>query len=77
MINLENNSNKTASCILRTKDLENCLKYKNNTTFLHPIPKFYEQLLDIWYAIPHNEPVQVTDILQEYIRFNARILLRE
>ena len=79
ILNLESNSNsnKTASCILRTRNLDflNFLKYKDNTAFLHPIPKFYEQLLDIWYGIHNSEPVQVDDILQECIWFNARILI--
>ena len=49
--------------------------YKNNTAFLHPIPKFYEQLLDIWYDIQNSEPIQADIILQEYIWFNARLLI--
>ena len=75
ILNLESNSNKTASCILRTRDLENFLKNKKQHCIPSSSSKFYEQLLDIWYDIHNSEPVQVDDILQEHIWFNARILI--
>ena len=37
--------------------------------------EFYEQILDMWYSINNNEPVMITDILNESIWLNERILI--
>ena len=75
ILTVESNCNKTASYILKTDDIGNVLKFKNNINFLHPLPKFYEQLLDMWYGIHNNQPTQLKYILQEYIWFNEYILI--
>ena len=75
ILTVESNCNKTASYILKTDDIGNFLKFKNNIKFLHPLPKFYEQLLDMWYGIHNNQPAQLKYILQEYIWFNEHILI--
>ena len=75
ILTVESNCNKTASYILKTDDIGNFLKFKNNTNFLHPLPKFYEQLLDMWYGIHNNQPIQLKYILQEYLWFNEYILI--
>ena len=69
------NCSKTASFILQTNIIENFLKYKNEIKYLHPVPKFYEQLLDIWYSIHNTEPMTVQEIVQEDIWFNSNILI--
>ena len=65
---------KTASFILKTNNIENFLKYKNEIKYLHPVRKFYELLLDI-YSIHNKEPMTVEEILQEDIWFNSTILI--
>ena len=75
LTNASTNCNKTASFILKTNNVENFLKYKNEVKYLHPVPKFYEQLLDIWYSIHNKEPMTVQEILQEDIWFNSNILI--
>ena len=72
--NAGTNCNKTASFILKTNNVENFLKYKNDIKYLHPVPKLYEQLLDIWYFIHNKKPMTVQEILQENIWFNFNIL---
>ena len=73
--NASTNCNKTASFILKTNNVENFLKYKNEIKYLHTVPKFYEQLLDIWYSIHNKERMTVQEILQEDIWFNSNILI--
>ena len=73
ILTVESNCNKTESYILKTDDIGNFLQYKNNTRFLHP--KFYEQLLDMWYAIHNNQPTQLKYVLQEHIWFDEHILV--
>ena len=67
-----------ASFILETNNIEIFLKYKNEIKYLHPVPKFYEQLLDIWYSIHNKEPLTVEEILQEdilvWVEMVSRIL---
>ena len=75
IIDRATNCNKTAAFILKIENIENFLKYKNSVRFLHPLPKFYEQLLDMWYSIHNTEPTTINDILQENIWYNARILI--
>ena len=75
LANASTNCNKTASFILKTNKVENFLKYKNEIKYLHPVPKFYQQLIDIWYYIHNKEPMTVQEILQEDIWFNCNILI--
>ena len=75
LTNASTNCSKTASFILKTNNIENFLKYKNEIKYLHPVPKFYEQLLDIWYSIHNKEPMTVEETLQEDIWFNSNILI--
>ena len=69
------NCNKTAAFILKIDNIEDFLKYKNSVRFLQSLPKFYEQLLDMWYSIHNTEPTTINEILQENIWYNARILI--
>ena len=75
LTNASMNCSKTASFILKTNNIENFLKYKNEIKYLHPVPKFYEQLLDIRYSIHNTEPMTVQEILQEDIWLNSNILI--
>ena len=75
IIDKTTNCNKTATFILKIENIENFLKYKNSVRFLQPLPKFYEQLLDMWYSIHNTEPTTISEILQENIWYNARILV--
>ena len=75
LTNASTNCSKTASFILKTNNIKNFLKYKNEIKYLHPVPKFYEQLFDIWYSIHNKEPMTVEEILQEDIWFNSNILI--
>ena len=65
----------SAAFILKIEDIENFLKYKNSVRFLQSLPKFYEQLLDMWYSIHNTEKTTINEILQENIWYNARILI--
>ena len=58
------NCKKTAAFILKIENIENFLKYKNSIRFLRSLPKFYEQLLDMWYSIHNTEPTTINEILQ-------------
>jgi len=71
----ETNCNKTATVILKANNVEDFLRYKNNTVYLHTLPAFYTQLLDMWYAIHNTKPTLVKDILNENIWFNEQILI--
>ena len=75
LINTENNCNTTAAFILKTNDVERFLTYKNNTRFLQPLPQFYKQLLDMWYPINNVEPETISEVLNESIWLNERILV--
>ena len=75
LINTENNCNTTAAFILKTNDVERFLTYKNNTRFLQPLPQFYKQLLDMWYSINNVEPETISEVLNESIWLNERILV--
>ena len=75
IIDKAKNCNEMATFILKIENIENFLKYKNSVRFLQPLPKFYEQLLDMWYSIHNTEPTTITEILQENIWYNARILI--
>ena len=75
MINVNSNSNKTASVILKADNVERFLMYKNKTKYLHSLPNFYEQVLDIWYSSHNDEPNIPGDILNETIWYNERILI--
>ena len=75
MLNMESNSNITAGSILRTNDVENFLKHKNNTKFLHPMPQFYKQLIEMWYSVYNIEPLTKHEVLNELIWSNEKILM--
>ena len=76
LTNASTNCSKISSFILKTNNLEIFLKYKNKIKYLHLVPKFYKQLLDIWYSIHNKEPMTVEEeILQEDIWFNSNILI--
>ena len=67
IIDRATNCNKTAAFILKIENIENFLKYKNSVRFLQSLPKFYEQLLDMWYSIHNTEPTTINGVLQENI----------
>jgi hypothetical protein len=75
IIDVNSNCNKTATVILKTADVERFLMYKNKTQYLHTLPKFYEQLLDIWYSFQNKDPVSTCDILYESLWYNMSILI--
>ena len=75
LINTENNCNTTTAFILKTNDVERSLTHKNNTRFLQPLSQFYKQLLDMWYSINNNEPETISEVLNESIWLNERILV--
>ena len=75
IIDRATNCNKTVAFILKIENIENFLKYKNRVRLLQSLPKFYEQLLDMWYSIHNTEPTTINEILQENIWYNARILI--
>ncbi len=75
IIDTKTNCNKTAAVILKTSNVERFLGYKNNTRFIHALPLYYKQLLDIWYSFHNIKPTQVEDILAENIWLNHRILI--
>lgn len=75
IIDTESNCNKTAIYILKVSNIEQFLRYKNNTSYLHTLPPFYKQLLDIWYTFQNTEPILPCDIVNEILWFNERILL--
>ena len=58
----------------QTDNVTKFLKYKSNTTFLHPLPKFYEQLLDMWYSLNNCDPTTINEILSESIWLSERII---
>ena len=72
MLNMESNSNIMAGSILRTNDVENFLKHKNNTKFLHTMPQFYKQLLDMWYSVYNIEALTKNEVLNELIWSNEK-----
>ena len=72
LINTENNCNTTAAFILKTNDVE---RFQNNTRFLQPLPQFYKQLLDMWHSINNVEPETISEVLNESIWLNERILV--
>ena len=74
LINTDNNCNTTAAFILKTNDAERFLTYKNNTGFLQPLPQFYKQLLDMWYSINNVEQETISEVFNESIWLNERIL---
>ena len=51
ILNTDSNCNTTAAIFHRTDNIEKFLKYKNSTKCLHPLPKYYEKLLNVWYSI--------------------------
>ena len=75
LLNIDSNCNTTAAFFLRTNNIEKFLSYKNNTKYLHPLPKYYEQLLNMWYSINNREPASIDEILSESIWLNERILV--
>ena len=75
LINTENNCNTTVAFILKTNDVERFLKYKINIRFLHPLLQFYEHFLDMWYSVNNVEPDTVSEVLNESIWLNERILV--
>ena len=75
IINSASNCNKTAAFILKIENIENFPKYLNSIRFLQSLPKFYEQLLDMWYSIHNREPTTINEILPENMGYNARILI--
>ena len=58
IIDRATNCNKPAAFILKIENIENFLKYKNSVRFLQSLPKFYEQLLDMWYSTTINDILQ-------------------
>ena len=70
-----NNCSKTAQFILKTDNLSVFLNYKNNTRFLPTIPKYYMQLLDMWYSIHNTTPETPNDVLNENLWNNESILI--
>ena len=76
LLNTDSNCNITVAFFLRTNNIEKFLSYKNNTKYLHPLPKYYEQLLNMWYSMINNrEPATIYEILSESIWLNERILV--
>ena len=75
LLNIDSNCNTTAAFFLRTNNIEKFLSYKNSTKYLHPLPKYYEQLLNMWYSINNREPASIDEILSESIWLNERILV--
>ena len=73
LLNTDSNCNTTATFLLRTKNIEKFLIYKNSIIYLYPLPKYYEQLLNMWYSINKREPVTIYEILSESIWLNERI----
>ena len=72
MLHIESNSNTMVGSILRTNDVENFLKHKNNTKFLHSVPQFYKQLLNMWYSVYNIEPLTKNEVLNELIWSNEK-----
>ena len=77
IIDRPTNCNTAAAFILKIENMENFLRDENSVRFLHSLPKFYEQLLDMWYSIHNTEPTTINEILQEHIWYFARILIRD
>jgi len=75
LVDNDTNCNKTASTILKTKDVTKFLSFKNNTGFLHELPPYYKQLLDMWYSVHNTKPTLTEDILIENIWYNENILI--
>ena len=73
--NTDSNCNTTDAFFRRTNNIEKFLSYKNNTKYLHPLPKYYEQLLNMWYSINNCEPATIYEILSESVWLNERILV--
>ena len=48
---------------------------KNSVKYLHKVPKFYEQLLSIWYDIHNTEPSNKNEVMDEIIWGNKNILI--
>ena len=67
LLNTDSNCNTTAAFFLRTNNIEKFLSYKNSTKYLHPLPKYYEQLLNMWYSINNCEPATIYETLSESI----------
>ena len=70
-----NNVNATAKHILKTDDIENLLISKNHVKYLGKIPKFYVQLLSLWHSLHNTEPLTTSDVLEEIIWDNEKILV--
>ena len=64
----------TAKHILKTDNLFSFFKCKNKTVFLHTMPQYYKQLLDMWYSVYNNVPTSVNDVMNEMIWNNASML---
>ena len=75
LLSTDSNCNTTAAFFRRTNNIEKFLSYKNSTKYLHPLPKYYEQLLNMWYSINNREPATTYEILSESIWLNERILV--
>ena len=75
LIDTGTNCSKTAAVILKTHNVETFLGHKNRTKYLHAMPDFYKQLLDIWYTFHNAKPTQVKDIISEKIWYNENILI--
>ena len=60
---------------MKTNDVERFLTHKNNTRFLQPLPQFYKQLLDMWYSLNNVEPETISEVLNESIWLNERIIV--
>ena len=75
LLNTDSNCNTTAAFFLRTNNIKKFLSNKNSTKYLHPLPKYYEQLLNMWYSINNRAPATIYEILSESIWLNERILL--
>ena len=63
----------TAKHILKTDNLSTFFKYKNSTIFLHYLPEYYKQLLNMWYSVYNTEPISCKDIMNESIWNNVSI----
>ena len=55
----------TAKHILKSDNLLIFFKHKNSTIFLHTMPEYYKQLLNMWYSVHNTEPLTVKDIMNE------------
>ena len=63
----------TAKHILKTDTLSTFFKYKNSTIFLHYLPEYNKQLLNMWYSVYNTEPISCKDIMNESIWNNVSI----